>query len=58
MLRSVVVAALSVTVAFGALHILSDVKDDARVGGSHAQSTSFAAGGDDDTVVAPLDSRW
>jgi len=58
MLRSVVVAAFSVTLAFGSLHLLSDVKGDARVGGSHAQSATLAAAGADDAVVGPLDSRW
>jgi len=54
MLRSVLVAAFSAVVAFGALSGLSGAKSDAHETGG-VQSVVVA---DDELVVGPADSKW
>ncbi|MEV7072008.1 hypothetical protein ACIQJT_17775 [Streptomyces sp. NPDC091972] len=54
MLRSVLVAAFSAVVAFGALSGLSGAKSDARETGG-VQSVVVA---DDELVAVPADSKW
>ena len=54
MLRSVLVAAFSAVVAFGALSGLSGAKSDAHeTDGVHTVVVA-----DDDLVVVPADSKW
>lgn len=56
MLRSVLVAAFSTVVAFGALAGLSGTESSGhKVGGAH---TVTAADVGDDTPVVPLDTSW
>ncbi|GGX13660.1 hypothetical protein GCM10010297_38980 [Streptomyces malachitofuscus] len=57
MLRSVLAAAFSTVVAFGALSGLSDVENDVQ------QDTAWSSGAvdtaaDDDAVLLPADTAW
>ncbi|WP_330348823.1 hypothetical protein [Streptomyces sp. NBC_00582] len=54
MLRSVLVAAFSAVVAFGALTGLSGGNSEPQ----HDTAWSAAAGGDDDASVYPADTAW